>query len=151
MIVTVTIVILYSTLFVSLFIRYKTAKAKLNNQPASIIIPAQDRSTCVSLSSSISIRKTSIKEAAYASSNNSHIGDDKKIKRAIYRLMLYPIGYVIIGTGGMVNRMLESYGEATEGTRLLQCLTNFLPLMDAIIYTATIRDQFPRVFWGDSN
>ncbi|KAJ3227619.1 hypothetical protein HK099_001126 [Clydaea vesicula] len=71
-----------------------------------------------------------------------------QVNKTVNKMLIFPAIYVLLWSGGMVNRLLDATTGATDISRFLQGFTQFIPFADSILYAAVI--GLKKIKIGDS-
>ncbi|KAJ3227613.1 hypothetical protein HK099_001120 [Clydaea vesicula] len=63
---------------------------------------------------------------------------NNQVNKTVNKMLLFPILYVLLWSGGMANRILDATTGATDLSRFLQGFTQFIPFADSILYASVI-------------
>lgn len=84
--------------------------------------------TSLSSSAAIDTGKTSY---------SSKVSQDD-VSRAINKMLLFPIVYIFLWSGGLANRLVEATGNTSEVTTFLQALTQLVGFCNALVYAYSL-------------
>lgn len=73
------------------------------------------------------------------SSKSSSTLEQERIRSVQYKMLIFPIVYIIIWTPGIVNRIFDAEGKPNSITQLLQSLTQLMGFVDSLVYVYTLR------------
>ncbi|KAJ3224592.1 hypothetical protein HK099_008201 [Clydaea vesicula] len=62
---------------------------------------------------------------------------DHSVNRTVNQILIYPVFYVLLWSGGMANRFLDATTGSTEVTRFLQSFTQLIPFADSMLFIAS--------------
>ena len=80
---------------------------------------------------------TSESHFKYSNHNSPNIDNtklDEEVTHAINKMLLYPVFYIILWSGGMANRVVEATGNTSDLTTFLQAFTRLVTFADSALF-----------------
>lgn len=68
----------------------------------------------------------------------SHGSQSDQVSRAIYKMLLYPIIYIVLWSFGMANRLIQATGGTSDIANLLQGLTQLVGFFNSLVYAYSL-------------